>query len=83
MDLYIVRNIGINVKLDNYLFTVPFLGLPVLGAILLTLILINAVNNLLKIFTTNGQKVTVENLVNGCCNQQCNQGRDCPLRKIK
>ena len=47
-------------KLDNYLLTVPFLGLPVLGAILITLISINAVNKLQRIFMTNGQKATVE-----------------------
>jgi hypothetical protein len=49
-----------NVKSDSYLFTVKSLGLPVLGVILLTLILINAVSNLLGIFTTNGKKATVE-----------------------
>jgi hypothetical protein len=49
-----------NVKSDSYLFTVPSLGLPVLGVILLTLVLINAVNNLLGIFMTNGKKATVE-----------------------
>jgi hypothetical protein len=49
-----------NVKLDSYLFTVPSLGLPVLGAILLILISITAVNKLLGIFTTNGKKATVE-----------------------
>jgi len=49
-----------NVKSDNYLFTVPSLGLPVLGVILLILILINAVNKLLAIFMTNGKKATVE-----------------------
>ena len=54
-----------NVKSDSCLFTVPSLGLPVLGVILLTLILINAVSNLLGIFTTNGKKETGANLVNG------------------
>jgi len=49
-------------KLDNYLYTVPSLGLPVLGVILLTLSLINAVSNLLKICTTNGKKATVDKL---------------------
>jgi hypothetical protein len=49
-------------RLDNYLYTVPVLGLPVLGVILLTLILINAVSYLLGIFTTNGKKATVDNL---------------------
>jgi hypothetical protein len=48
-----------NVKSDNYLFTVPSLGLPVLGVILLTLILINAVSKLLGIFTINTKKATV------------------------
>ena len=51
-----------NVKSDSCLFTVPSLGLPVLGVILLTLILINAVNKLQRIFTTNGKKATVDNL---------------------
>ena len=51
-----------NVKSDSYLFTVPSLGLPVLGVILLTLILINAASNLLRIFTTNGKKETGANL---------------------
>ena len=51
-----------NAKSDSYLYTVPSLGLPVLGAILLTLVLINAVNALLGIFTTNGKKATVDNL---------------------
>jgi hypothetical protein len=45
-----------NVKSDSCLFTVPSLGLPVLGVILLILILINAANNLLAIFMTNGKK---------------------------
>jgi len=54
-----------NVKSDSCLYTVPSLGLPVLGVILLTLILINAVNNLQKIFTINGKKETGANLVNG------------------
>ena len=49
-------------KLEGYLYTVPNLGLPVLGVILLTLILINAVNNLLVTFMTNGKKATVDNL---------------------
>ena len=49
-------------KLEGYLYTVPSLGLPVLGLILLTLVLINAVNDLLGIFTTNGKKATVDNL---------------------
>ena len=49
-------------KLDNCLNTVPSLGLPVLGAILLTLVLINAVNALLGIFMINGKKATVDNL---------------------
>jgi len=47
-------------KYGNCLYTVPSLGLPVLGVILLTLVLINAVNALLGIFMTNGKKVTVE-----------------------
>jgi hypothetical protein len=50
-----------NVKSDSYLFTVPSLGLPVLGAILVILNLIAAVNYLLGIFTTNGKKATVVN----------------------
>lgn len=54
-----------NVKSDSYLFTVPSLGLPVLGAILLTLVLINAVNALLGIFTINGKKETGAHLVIG------------------
>jgi hypothetical protein len=49
-----------NVKSDSYLFTVPSLGLPVLGAILITLNLIAAGSYLLGIFTTNGKKATVE-----------------------
>ena len=49
-------------KSDSCLFTVPSLGLPVLGVILLILILINAVNALLGIFMTNGKKATVDNL---------------------
>ena len=52
-------------KLDNYLFTVPSLGLPVFGVILLTLVLINAASNLLGIFMINGKKETGENLVIG------------------
>jgi len=51
-----------NVKSGSYLYTVPSLGLPVLGVILLTLVLINAVNALLGIFMTNGKKATVDNL---------------------
>lgn len=47
-----------NVKLDSYLYTVKSLGLPVLGVILLILILINAANNLQKIFMINGKKET-------------------------
>jgi len=70
-----------NVKSDSCLFTVPSLGLPVLGVIFLILNLISAVSYLLGIFTTNGKKETGANLVNGCCNQECNQGRNCPLRK--
>jgi hypothetical protein len=49
-----------NVKSDSYLFTVPSLGLPVLGAILVILNLIAAVSYLLGMFTTNGKKATVE-----------------------
>jgi hypothetical protein len=49
-----------NVKLDSYLFTVPSLGLPVLGVILLILNLIAAVSYLQGIFTTNGKKATEE-----------------------
>jgi hypothetical protein len=49
-----------NVKSGSYLFTVPSLGLPVLGAILVTLSLIAAVNALLVICTINGKKATVE-----------------------
>ena len=49
-------------KLEGYLYTVPNLGLPVLGLILLTLVLINAVNDLLGIFMINGKKATVDNL---------------------
>ena len=52
-------------KLDNYLFTVPSLGLPVLGAILVILSLIAAVSYLLGIFTTNGKKETGAHLVIG------------------
>jgi len=50
-----------NVKSDSYLFTVPSLGLPVLGAILVTLSLIAAVSYSLGIFTINGKKATVVN----------------------
>jgi hypothetical protein len=49
-----------NVKSDSYLFTVPSLGLPVLGAILVILNLIAAVNALLVICTINGKKATEE-----------------------
>jgi hypothetical protein len=49
-----------NVKSDSYLFTVPSLGLPVLGVILVILSLIAAVSYLLGMFTTNGKKATVE-----------------------
>ena len=49
-----------NVKSDSYLFTVPSLGLPVLGVIFLILNLIKAVNALLVICTINGKKATVE-----------------------
>jgi hypothetical protein len=51
-----------NVKSDSYLFTVPSLGLPVLGVILLILILINVGSYLLWMFTTNGKKETGANL---------------------
>jgi len=51
-----------NVKSDSYLFTVPSLGLPVLGVILLILNLIAAGSYLLKICTTNGKKATVDKL---------------------
>lgn len=54
-----------NVKSDSYLFTEPSLGLPVLGVILLILILINAVSNLLGIFTINTKKETGAHLVIG------------------
>ena len=54
-----------NVKSDSCLFTVPSLGLPVLGVIFLILNLIAAVSYLLTICTTNGKKETGENLVNG------------------
>jgi len=50
-----------NVKSDSYLFTVPSLGLPVLGVIFLILNLIAAVSYLLGIFTINGKKATVVN----------------------
>ena len=50
-----------NVKSDSCLFTVPNLGLPVLGVFLLILVLINAVSKLLGIFTINGKKATVVN----------------------
>jgi hypothetical protein len=49
-----------NVKSDSYLFTVPSLGLPVLGAIFLILNLIAAGSYLLGICTINGKKATVE-----------------------
>jgi hypothetical protein len=49
-----------SVKSDSYLFTVPSLGLPVFGVILLTLILIAAGNALLGIFMINGKKAIVE-----------------------
>lgn len=49
-----------NVKSDSYLFTVPSLGLPVLGHICLDLLLIVGVNALLGIFMINGLKATVE-----------------------
>jgi hypothetical protein len=49
-----------NVKSDSYLFTVPSLGLPALGVILLILSLIAAENYLLGICMTNGKKATVE-----------------------
>ena len=49
-----------NVKSDSYLFTVPSLGLPVLGVIFLILNLIAAVNYLQGIFIINGKKATVE-----------------------
>ena len=50
-----------NVKSDSCLFTVPSLGLPVLGVFLLILILINAASKFRGIFMTNGKKATVEN----------------------
>lgn len=50
-----------NVKSDSCLFTVPSLGLPVLGVFLLILVLINAASKLRWIFTINGKKATVEN----------------------
>ena len=49
-------------KLEGYLYTVPSLGLPVLGLILLILVLINAASVLLVTFMTNGKKATVDNL---------------------
>lgn len=49
-----------NVKLDSYLFTVPSLGLPVLGVILVILNLIAAGNYLQEVFMINGKKATVE-----------------------
>jgi len=52
-------------KFGNCLYTVPSLGLPVLGVILLILILINAVSNLQKIFTINTKKETGAHLVIG------------------
>ena len=48
-----------NVKSDSCLFTVPSLGLPVFGLILLGLLLIVGVNALLKMFTINTKKATV------------------------
>jgi hypothetical protein len=48
-----------NVKSDSYLFTVPSLGLPVFGLILLGLFLIVGVNALLAMFTINTKKATV------------------------
>jgi hypothetical protein len=48
-----------NVKSDSYLFTVPSLGLPVLGIIFLILNLIAAVNYLQEVFMINGKKATV------------------------
>jgi hypothetical protein len=48
-----------NVKSDSCLFTVPSLGLPVFGLILLGLLLIVGVNALLGIFTINTKKATV------------------------
>jgi hypothetical protein len=50
-----------NVKSDSYLFTVPSLGLPVLGVFLLILVLINAASKFRGIFTINGKKATVVN----------------------
>jgi hypothetical protein len=50
-----------SVKSDSCLFTVPSLGLPVLGVFLLILVLISAASKLLGIFTINGKKATVEN----------------------
>ena len=50
-----------NVKSDSCLFTVPSLGLPVLGVILLILVLINAASKFPGIFTINGKKATVVN----------------------
>lgn len=47
-------------KLGSYLFTVPSLGLPVLGVILVILNLIAAVNYLQEVFMINGKKATVE-----------------------
>jgi len=48
-----------NVKSDSCLFTVPSLGLPVFGLILLGLLLIVGVNALLGICTINTKKTTV------------------------
>jgi len=48
-----------NVKSDSCLFTVPSLGLPVFGLILLGLLLIVGVNALLTMFTINTKKATV------------------------
>ena len=48
-----------NVKSDNYLFTEPSLGLPVLEIIFLILNLIAAVNYLQEVFMINGKKATV------------------------
>ena len=48
-----------NVKSDSCLFTVPSLGLPVFGLILLGLLLIVGVNALLGMFTINTKKATV------------------------
>jgi hypothetical protein len=50
-----------NVKLGSCLFTVPSLGLPVLGVFLLILVLISAASKLRGIFTINGKKAIVVN----------------------